>query len=111
MMNKGLLALVTALFGVYSLAVVWDLGYLGMWQSLLDGQASRQALVDLVITSLLLLGLLWRDAQQTGRRFWPYVLLTLASGAFGPLLYLLLAPAPQAAPPVGSKSASAPGRP
>lgn len=110
MMNKGLLALVAALFGVYSLAVVWDLGYLGMWQSLLDGQASRQALVDLVITSLLLLGLLWRDARQAGRRFWPYVLLTLASGAFGPLLYLLLAPAARPAPMVAG-SASTRGRP
>ena len=89
---KTALALVFAAFGAYSLYVVAQLGLIGLWQALLSDLAGRQALLDLVIASVLLLGFLWRDAQRTGRRFWPYVLLTLSTGSFGPLLYLLLAP-------------------
>lgn len=89
---KPALALVFAAFGAYSLYVVDQIGLLGLWQALLSNLAGRQALLDLAIASALLLGFLWRDARRTGRRFWPYVLLTLATGSFGPLLYLLLAP-------------------
>lgn len=94
---KAALALVFAAFGAYSLHVIAELGYLGLWQALLSQDASRQALLDLLIASVLLLGFIWRDAQARGRRFWPYALLTLASGSFGPLLYLLLAPDARAA--------------
>lgn len=89
---KVALALVFAAFGAYSLYVIAELGYLGLWQALLSTLAGWQAVLDLLIASVLLLGFLWRDAQRSGRRFWPYVLLTLAAGSFGPLLYLLLAP-------------------
>ncbi|MBO9688996.1 MAG: DUF2834 domain-containing protein [Mitsuaria chitosanitabida] len=97
-MLKILLALVLAAFGAYSMVVMFELGYLGLWKALLAGPASRQALADLMIASVLLLGFLWRDARQHGRRFWPYALITLAAGSFGPLLYLLLAPKPAATP-------------
>ncbi|MCX2862414.1 DUF2834 domain-containing protein [Paucibacter sp. PLA-PC-4] len=89
---KVALALVFAVFGAYSLYVIAELGYLGLWQALLSNLAGRQVVLDLLIASVLLLGFLWRDAQRSRRRFWPYVLLTLAAGSFGPLLYLLLAP-------------------
>lgn len=89
---KVALALVFAAFGAYSLYVIAELGYLGLWQALLSNLAGWQVVLDLLIASALLLGFLWRDAQRSGRRFWPYVLLTLAAGSFGPLLYLLLAP-------------------
>lgn len=89
---KTALALVFAAFGAYSLYVIAQLGYLGLWQALLSSLAGWQVTLDLVIASVLLMGYLWRDAQRTGRRFWPYALLTLAAGSFGPLLYLLLAP-------------------
>ncbi|WP_349741018.1 DUF2834 domain-containing protein [Roseateles cavernae] len=91
---KAALALVFAAFGAYSLYVIAELGYLGLWQALLSNLAGWQVVLDLLIASVLLLGFLWRDAQRSGRRFWPYVLLTLAAGSFGPLLYLLLAPRP-----------------
>jgi hypothetical protein len=31
------------------------------------------------------------DAKKTGRSPWPWVALTLATGSFGPLLYILFA--------------------
>lgn len=91
-MLKFSLALVLAVFGAYSMYVILQLGYVGLWMSLFDHLGGRQAVADLMIACTLLLGFLWRDARQHGRRFWPYAVLTLAAGSFGPLLYLLLSP-------------------
>lgn len=96
-MRTALLLIVFAAFGIYSGYVMLQLGYLGLWQALLSNLAGWQVVLDLLIASLLLLGFLWRDAQQRGRRFWPYAVLTLAAGSFGPLLYLLLTPKSAAA--------------
>lgn len=96
---RPVLFLVLAAFGAFSLYAMWEVGYLGIWQAGMANLGAWQLLVDFVITSLLLLGFLARDAQATGRRVWPYAMLTLAAGSFGPLLYLLLAPAAQGAQP------------
>lgn len=97
-MLKISLALVLAVFGAYSMHVVLELGYVGLWMSLFERSGSRQAVADLMIACVLLLGFLWRDARQQGRRFWPYAVITLAAGSVGPLLYLLLAPKAATAP-------------
>jgi hypothetical protein len=86
------LLLVLAAFGAYSLYVVWQLGYVGLWQACMANIGTWQLLLDFVILSVLALGWMARDARQTGRKLWPYALLTIAAGSFGPLLYLLLAP-------------------
>jgi len=85
-------ALVVALlvFGLFSSYVMWELGYLGIWRAGLANLGAMQILADLVIMGTLLLALFWRDAQTSGRRFWPYAVVTCLAGAFGPLLYLLL---------------------
>ena len=49
-------------------------------------------LVDITIALVLVLTWMARDARHNGRRFLPYLLLTLGAGSIGPLLYLLLAP-------------------
>jgi hypothetical protein len=55
----------------------------------LQNTAGMQVLADLVIALLLFCVWMWRDARASGRRPWPWLLLTLATGSFGPLLYLL----------------------
>lgn len=94
---RPLLILVLAAFGAFSLYAMWEVGYLGIWQAGMASVGAWQLLLDFVITSLILLGFVWRDARQAGRAFWPFAVLTLATGSFGPLLYLLLERGPSAA--------------
>lgn len=46
-------------------------------------------LVDLVIALGLFLAWMWKDAKAAGRNPWPWLLLTLATGSIGALVYLL----------------------
>jgi len=94
---RTVLILVLAAFGAFSLYVMWEVGYVGIWQAGMASMGAWQVLLDLVITSLILLGFLWRDAKLAGRTVWPFALITLATGTFGPLLYLLLERGPSAA--------------
>lgn len=86
------LIIVFAAFGAFSLYAMWQVGYVGIWQAGMASVGAWQLLLDFVITSLLLLGFMARDARQTGRKLWPYALITVAAGSFGPMLYLLLRP-------------------
>lgn len=92
-------ALLLAL-GLYSAYAVWQVGVLGIFQAGLANPGALQILLDLVVMALLMLGLMWRDARATGRRFWPYAVLTLAAGSFGPLAYWLMGPARRPGPAV-----------
>jgi len=89
---RPVLFVVFAAFGAYSLYVMWELGYVGLWQACMANIGTWQLLLDFIILSFITLGFIWRDAKRTGRTFWPFAVLTLAAGSFGPLLYLLLAP-------------------
>jgi hypothetical protein len=83
------LILVLAAFGAYSTYAMWQVGYLGIWQAGMANLGAWQLLLDLCIMSGCALGYIWRDARQSGRNFWPFAVVTLAAGSFGPLLYLL----------------------
>jgi hypothetical protein len=89
---RPILFVVFAAFGAFSLYAMWQVGYFGIWQAGMASVGAWQLLVDFVITSFLLLGYMARDARQNGRKLWPYALITLAAGSFGPMLYLLLKP-------------------
>ena len=89
---RTLLILVLAAFGLFSTYVMWQVGYLGIWQAGVSSVGAWQVLLDLVIMSWIALGFIWRDARGTGRTVWPFALITLAAGSIGPLLYLLLQP-------------------
>lgn len=101
---RTVLFLVLAAFGAFSMFAMWQVGYLGLWQAGTTSIGAWQVLLDLVIMSWIALGFIWRDARQTGRTVWPFALLTLTAGSFGPLLYLLLQPS--AAPRVTATAAT-----
>ena len=89
---RPVLILTLAAFGAYSLYAMWEVGLLGIWQAGMASVGAWQVLLDLIVMSFIALGFIVRDARQTGRTVWPFAVLTLAAGSFGPLLYLLLAP-------------------
>lgn len=68
---------------------MWQHGYWGIFEHQLGNTAGLQVLVDLALALTLVLRWLWADAKATGRNPVPWLLLTLAAGSFGPLLYLL----------------------
>lgn len=81
--------IVTLLFATYSLWATVEVGYLGIWQGGFANIGSTQITLDLVISSVLLIGFLARDCRESGRPWWPWAVLTLGAGSFGTLAYLL----------------------
>ena len=92
-MNKPILILVLALFSALTLYVVSLIGLHNVWIHNLNHPAGWQIFADLAITLCLLLVYIHRDAQATGRRFWPWAVFSLIVGSFGPLLYFISAKA------------------
>ena len=88
-MQRILLVVTLLLFGALTAVTVWHHGNWGIFETMLQTWAGIQVLGDLVITLALVLVWMWRDARVLQRNVWLYVLITLAAGVFGPLLYLL----------------------
>ena len=88
-MARILLVVTLVLFGALTSVAVWHHGYRGIFETMFQSWAGVQVLVDLVIALVLVLVWMWRDAQVLKSSVWPYVLITLVAGSFGPLLYLL----------------------
>jgi hypothetical protein len=84
------LAIVIALFGMLTAEALLDVGYIGIFTSHLDSWAGMQVLTDLVIACTLIIVWMHQDARARGVNPWPYIVLTLAAGSFGPLVYLLV---------------------
>jgi hypothetical protein len=86
------LAPVAVPFAAFTGWVILRVGYLGFWEWLLATPMGWQILADITIALFLVSSWIRRDAQAAGRRYWPYVALTVALGSIGPLAYLLLRP-------------------
>lgn len=82
-----LVALVT--FGALTAVALAQFGYVGIVLPLLASSAGLQVLADLVIALTLVMIWMIADARRSGRNPWPWVVLTLLAGSFGPLGYLL----------------------
>ena len=92
-------------FAALTAVAVYHHGYVGIVTSVLVSTATLQVLVDLVIALGFVLIWMWQDAKERGIAVWPYVLVTLLAGSFGPLLYFVRRLGHSA--PVVSRSAEA----
>lgn len=86
----GILLLVIAAFGVLTTLALLDVGYFGILAPHFKSYGEAQVLADLVIMGLLACIWMVRDARDSGIPAWPFILVTLMAGSFGPLLYLVV---------------------
>jgi hypothetical protein len=75
-------------FSLLSLYAVREVGYVGILDYQRQSPAGWQVSGDLVVALVLILLWLIPHARQQGRNPWPWVVITLLAGSFGPLLYL-----------------------
>jgi hypothetical protein len=76
-------------FSAFSAYVVYQYGYIGLFQQALTNAATVQVFLDLTIALSLVILWMWQDAQNQDIAPLPYILLTLTLGSIGPLLYLI----------------------
>lgn len=88
-MQRTLIIITLILFGALTAIALWHHGYWGIVAPHFKTFGAGQVLADLVISLTLILVWMWRDAKATGRNIWPWIVMTLVLGSFGPLLYLL----------------------
>lgn len=89
-MNRRILAIAILLpFSALSLYAVLEVGYLGILDYHRHSPAGWQVFADLVVACVLVLTWLVPEAKRNGHNPWPYVLITVFLGSFGPLLYLI----------------------
>ncbi|MDO8420659.1 MAG: DUF2834 domain-containing protein [Parvibaculum sp.] len=83
------LAAVILAFGVLSVEALLDVGFIGIFELHLASWAGMQVITDLVIVCGLAMIWMVSDSRTSGVPAWPFVILTLVSGSFGPLFYLV----------------------
>ncbi len=88
-MQRNLLAAALVFFSVISALALWQGGIGGIISPHVQSFGGAQVFADLVIALTLAMVWMWRDAKATGRKAWPWIVFTLATGSFGPLVYLL----------------------
>ncbi len=90
-MNRKQLALSAALIVLLALDAyaVSLYGYLGFFRMVLANFAGVTAFVDLAIALVLIIVWIGDDARQRNVSAIPFLILTLALGSVGPLLYLI----------------------
>ena len=88
--KSWMLSLLLLAFGGVTAVALKDHGYVGIFAFHFTSSAGIQVILDLVIVCVLAILWMVEDARRSGRTAWPYVLITLALGSFGPLLYLLV---------------------
>jgi hypothetical protein len=93
-MKRIIIALVLLPFSVLTTLALWQHGYFGILEPHAKSFGGAQVFADLVIALSLSIVWMWRDAKQNQRAFWPWCVVTLLLGSFGPLGYLMTAREP-----------------
>lgn len=76
-------------FSLLGAVALWQVGYLGLIAQQLTNYALQQILSDLVIAVFICMYWMWQEAKKSRRNPWPWMLLSLLEGSFGPMLYLI----------------------
>lgn len=90
-MQRTVLVITILLFGVLTAAAISEGGLAGIIDWHVKSYGGGQVFADLVIALSLAIVWMWNNAKACGRNVWPWIVLTLLTGSFGPLLYLLTA--------------------
>ena len=85
----ALLLIVTAGFSVLSVLALMDVGYFGIIEPHFRSWGGAQVFTDLVIVAVLACIWMSNDARERGLPAWPFIIITVFAGSFGPLLYLV----------------------
>lgn len=88
-LTKFAMAAVLAAFSSLTAYVVVVYGFSGFYREVFQNPATALCIADLAISLLLIIAWMVKDAKKEGRNAITFVLITLAIGAAGPLLYLL----------------------
>jgi hypothetical protein len=90
-MNRKQLALSAALIVLLAsdAYAIYLYGYIGFFRMVLANFAGFTAFLDLAIALVLILVWMGDDARERNVSAIPYILITLALGSVGPLLYLI----------------------
>jgi hypothetical protein len=90
-MNRKQLALSAALIVLLAsnAYAVYLYGYLGFFRTVLANFAGVATFVDLIIALVLILAWIGDDARRRNVSAIPYLVLTLALGSVGPVVYLI----------------------
>ncbi|BDX05640.1 hypothetical protein [Planctobacterium marinum] len=85
-----LLGMILAAFTGFSLWVLLDVGYFGIWAAGFESAGTMQILFDLVISCLVFSCWMLADAKARKVNPWPWLLAILATGSIAILVYLLV---------------------
>jgi Terpene cyclase DEP1 len=91
-MSSRLVLLVGVLvaFGVLSTLALLDVGYFGIIAPHFQSYGGGQVFADLCILAVMACIWMANDARTSGLPAWPFIVMTVFLGSFGPLFYLLL---------------------
>ena len=88
-MQRAALIVILLAFSALTAVAVMEGGPQGIFAVAFASTAGMQLFFDLVIALVLFMVWMWGDAKATGRNPWPWIVITLSIGSFGPLLYLI----------------------
>ena len=91
-MSGRLIAVFAAILvlGYITVMALMNGGVAGIVVPHFQSWGAGQVFADLVISLLICLFFISKDAPTRGLPFWPFLVLTLALGSFGPLAYLVM---------------------